>query len=240
MGFLLTVALFVVFMACVGFLYTEGMWGNAVRLVNVVTAALLATNFWEPLADGFEKAFGSSLTYVWDFVAIWALFIVFLLIFRVATKFVSKVQVRFLAIVNRVGSGVFAAWIGWVMVCFTLMTLHTAPLKEKFLFGGFKPGENMFVGLAPDQLWLGFMERMSKGPFSRSPPRVFDPNHKFIPTYAQRRAELEEHVASSSKGIMVSASGAPARMGSGSSGGGSSGGGSSGDTSNGDESSEGP
>jgi len=218
---MLTFALIVVFMACVGFLYTEGMWGNALRLINVVTAALLATSLWEPLAGFLEGSISKRFSYFWDFIALWVLFIFFLLVFRLATKFASKVNVKFLGLANRIGGAVFAVWIGWVMVCFTLMTLHTAPLKANFLFGGFKyeDEERMFFELAPDRLWLGYMERMSKGPFSRSTPRVFDEEHKFIPKYGARRSAWHEHQSTSSKGvlgILVPASDVPERMGGGS------------------------
>lgn len=222
---MLTFILIVIFMACVGFLYTEGMWGNALRLINVVTAALLATNFWEPLAGLLEGSVSKPMSYFWDFIALWGLFIFFLLIFRLATKSASTVKVKFMGLANRIGGGVFAAWIGWVMVCFTLMTLHTAPLKERFLFGGFQPGERMFLGLAPDQLWLGYMERMSKGPFSRSTPRVFNAEHEFIPKYTARRAAWEEHQSTSSKGvfgILVPAGEVPTRTGGATGGGGGS------------------
>src|SRR3990170_4100638 len=214
MSFLLPFLLLVVFMACVGLLYTEGMWGNAIHLINVVTAALLATNFWEPLARFLEENVNGSFTYFWDFIALWALFCTFLIIFRTLTGFASRVKVKFLGIVNRAGSGFLAACVGWVMVCFTTMTLHTAPLKRDFLFGGFRPGEKMFVGMAPDQQWLSFVEGRSRGSFSRSaseedlqenryPPGpnaserqqklcVFDGNHEFIPKYAARRASLDK------------------------------------------------
>jgi uncharacterized membrane protein required for colicin V production len=224
MSFLLPVALFVVFIACVAFLYTEGMWGNALRLINVVTAALLATNYFEPLANFLEGSISKGLSYFWDFVSLWVLFIVFLLIFRTVTKFASGVRVKFLGLADRIGGVAFAVWTGWVMVCFTTMTLHTAPLKRDFLFGGFKPGENMFVGTAPDQLWLGYMERLSKGPFARSTPQVFDPDHEFIPKYAARREKVDEHFSSGSGGLLVSPSDVPERMGGGSGGGGSGGG----------------
>ena len=37
----------VVMAACVGFLSRDGLWSNAIRLVNVVLAGLLAMNFYE-------------------------------------------------------------------------------------------------------------------------------------------------------------------------------------------------
>jgi len=213
MSFLFPVVLLLIFGACLGFLYTEGMWGNAIRLINVIFAALLATNFWEPLARMLENNVSASFSYFWDFLALWGLFCVFLVVFRIATGFASKVKVRFKGIVDRIGAGAFAALLGWVMVCFVTMTLHTAPLAPRFLFGGFKPGEKMFIGLAPDQQWLAFTEWMSKGSFSRWQPRVFDPNHEFIPKYEERRTNLDKHLESAAgvRDILVSAGSVPAR-----------------------------
>jgi len=195
----LTLVLIVIFFACVACLYTEGIWGNAIRLINVMTSALLATAFWEPVAtwlDGWD----SSFTYVWDFLSLWGIFVVFMIVFRMATDFLSKVKVRFLTIADRIGSTILAAWIGWVMVCFTLMTLHTAPLARNFMWDGFQPEQQMFFGLAPDRKWLAFTQKMSLGSFCRSGTEkgtnettVFDPGAEFMPKYATRRARLESH-----------------------------------------------
>lgn len=197
-----TLLLFVIFFACVACLYTEGIWGNAIRLINVVTAALLATNFWEPVATWLDYK-QPSYTYVWDFLVLWGLFGIFMIVFRVGTDLLSRVKVRFLKIVDRIGSAVLACWIGWVMVCFTTMTLHTAPLARNFLFEGFQPEQRMFVmGLAPDRQWLGFVQKMSRGAFCRSATEqqqksekyVFDPKGEFMPKYTTRRSNLETHV----------------------------------------------
>ena len=165
---ILPLLMIVILFACVATCYAEGMWSNAVRLVNIITAALLATNFFEPLA-GWLDAWQPSYTYLWDFLSLWGLFCVFLLIFRELTDRISRVKVRFLKIADRIGSGVFSVWIGWVMVCFTLMTLHTAPLGRNFLFGGFSSDSDqpmMVVG--PDKLWLDFTRKMSTGAFAGS------------------------------------------------------------------------
>ena len=47
---ILPLLMFVILFAIVAACFGEGMWSNAVRLVNVVTAGLLATNFFEPVA----------------------------------------------------------------------------------------------------------------------------------------------------------------------------------------------
>lgn len=191
MTFLLPLILFVILFATMALLYNEGMWSNAIRLINVVTAALLATNFFEPVARALD-GMNSTFTFFWDFIALWGVFIVSSVIFRLLTGAASKVKVRFLKIADQIGGPIFALWVGWMLVSFTLMTLHTAPLSRNFMFGGFRPGENMFLGMAPDQQWLGFVQQVSKGSLSRGTPVVFDPGGKFIANYASRRSELQQ------------------------------------------------
>lgn len=222
MTFILPAILALIIFICMAFLYNAGMWNNAIRLINVVTAALLATNYFEPLAKWLDSMV-PSLTYLFDFFSLWLLFIIFMVIFQTLTSSASKVKVRFLTIADRIGGGLFALWIGWVMVCFTLMTLHTAPLSRNFLFGGFTPGENMFLGMAPDQMWLAFMQRQSKGSFSRSigneeqvkygkelDSAVFDPDGRFIAKYAERRGGLEKNIEGG-KGICPDTGSVPSR-----------------------------
>jgi len=200
MTWILPLLMFLIVFACVATLYTEGMWSNAISLINVVTAALLATNFFEPVARWLE-GMQASYTYVWDFLALWGLFGLFMIVLRALTDQLSKVRVRFLKIADRIGSGLLSVWIGWVMVCFTMMTLHTAPLARNFLFEGFQPENKMIFSLAPDRQWLGFTQKMSMGAYSQSATPaereryVFDPTGSFMPKYATRRANLEGHIA---------------------------------------------
>jgi hypothetical protein len=197
----LTLLYIVIFAACLGLLYNEGMWNNGLRLINVVTAALLATNFYEPAATWLDR-FQPSLSYLCDFLALWVLFGLFASVFRALTDEVSKVKVRFLNIADRIGSVFFAICIAWVLICFAAMTLHTAPLSREFLFGSFKPEQRQLMGLAPDRQWLGFMQRVSRGQFSRSAtPKqqqeetfVFDPHADFLLKHASRRTKLENQM----------------------------------------------
>jgi hypothetical protein len=212
---MLTLFLLLIFAACIGLLYTEGMWSNAIRLVNVVTAGLLATSYFEATA-GMLEGMMPSYTYVCDFLAVWLLFALFMVVFRLLTDTISRVKVRFLGLADRIGSVFFAVLVGWVMMCFTGMTLHTAPLARSFM-GGYSPESRMFLGLAPDRQWLAFVQRVSLGQFSRGMSeedrkknlygqregdkdwekklRVFDRNSEFLPKYATRRARLEAHMA---------------------------------------------
>jgi hypothetical protein len=160
--------LFLLFALCVAFLLREGMWSNAVRLVNMITAGLLAMNFFEPVAKMLDDQVDATYTYFWDFVSLWVLFALFLLILRLLTDTISRVRVRFLNAADRTGGIIFAVCCGWFMVCFTTATLHTAPLARNFLYGGFKvPPERNFFGLAPDWQWVGFVRYVSGGVYSR-------------------------------------------------------------------------
>jgi len=190
---ILPLLMLVILFACVAMCYAEGMWSNAVRLINTVTAALLATSLYEPLARWLEGMM-PSYTYLWDFISLWVLFGAFNIVFRELTSALSKVKVRFLKIADRIGSGVFAFLVGCVLVSFTMMTLHAAPLGKTFLFGGFQPDQRMLGGTAPDRQWLGFMERISTGAYARTDVRRFTSTNEFIQKYAARREQLEKNV----------------------------------------------
>ncbi len=189
--------------ACAAMLYNDGMWSNSIRLINTIMAGLLAMNFFEPVADWLEGQ-APAYTYFWDFIALWGLFIIFSLIFRLITDRLSQVKVKFLKIADQIGSGVLALWVGWVMVCFTLMSLNTAPLARNCLGGSFssKTEDRMFLGFAPDRQWLGFTQKMSQDAYARSASdaewkaekTIFDPRGEFLPKYATRRANLESNV----------------------------------------------
>jgi uncharacterized membrane protein required for colicin V production len=212
--YLLPFFMFIVMLACIGWCYPDGLWSNAIRLVNTVTAALVATNFFEPVARWLDSV-GSSYTYLWDFLALWGLFALTTVVLRALTDSISRVKVKFLKLADRIGSGILSIWIGWVMVCFTMATLHTAPLSRNFLFNGFQPKSRMIMGLAPDRLWLGFMQQESRGPFCRTASDnevanktyeatgaepdaklcIFDRNSgNFIAKYATRRKLLEDYI----------------------------------------------
>jgi uncharacterized membrane protein required for colicin V production len=196
MATIFPVTMLLILFAVVATCFSEGIWSNAVRLVNVVMAGLLAMNFFEPLArwlDDWDK----SYTYLWDFLALWGLFAIFVLIFREITDRVSRVKVRFLKVADRVGGVLLSVIVGWVVVCFTMTTLHTAPLGRNFMWEAFSSDtqERMLFGTGPDRQWLGFTRNLSTAAFSRTGEfNEFDPKNDFMQKYATRRSQLEEHI----------------------------------------------
>jgi hypothetical protein len=197
MDMLLLVPVLGILAACVGFFGREGLWNNAIRLLNVILAGLLATNFFEPVARLLDDLL-PSCTFFWDFLSLWLLFAGIMAVLRLLTDQASKFRVRFPTIFDRVGSWALASCIGWVMVCFSFMTLHTAPLPRNFLYGAFQPEQRMVLGLAPDRMWLGFARYESWGPFCGGATRedIFDPQPDdpklgFRNKYATRREDFE-------------------------------------------------
>jgi hypothetical protein len=80
------------------------------------------------------------------------------------------VKVKFLTLLDRIGSALFGMLTGLALLCFLAMTLHTAPLAEKFFGGAFDYTQGIMFGMSPDRMWCGYMQTVSGGAFAQSPP----------------------------------------------------------------------
>ena len=127
---------FVILIVCLAMMMSEGLWSNAISAINVTLAAMVATNWYEILAD-YLNSQAPSYTYVWDFLMLWALFALSFTVFRAFTDQISKHRVRFKMPVEIAGRIIFALLTGWIFICFTNMTLHTAPLARTAFRGSF-------------------------------------------------------------------------------------------------------
>ena len=194
--------------ACAGFLFQDGIWGNCLRLVNVLFAGLLTMNFYEPVARFLTKPgdYMASLKYddlhsftvFFDFLAFWICFVFFAAILIAVTGSISRVRVRFMQVAERAGGVVLSLIIGWVMSGIVLVSLHLAPLCEYPFLGCFQPQSNMFLAmLAPDREWLGFTRYQSKFGYSRPYAGSEFPDsgdQNFIDKHWKRRIEIERYV----------------------------------------------
>jgi hypothetical protein len=174
------------------------LWSNTISLINVITAGLIAMNYFAPLADFFDKQWPQG-TYVWDFFSIWLIFIISVSILRAATDYMSRVKVRLFPPVDRFGGMLMACWVSWIVMGFATMTLHTAPLARNFLDGSFQKtptSRNFFGFLAPDHVWLGWVHRESMGPLCRLRDVVpFDARGDFILRYGERREAFDQQIS---------------------------------------------
>ncbi len=185
--------LILVWIVCIAMLWNEGMWNNCITFINVLFAALLAMNFWEPAADFMESKM-ASYTYVLDFLAMWFVFFIAYILLRAFTDLLSGTRIKFQKPIETAGSIIAVILTGWVMVCFTLTTLHTAPLARTAIRGSFQaePMSNNFLGQAPDRMWLGYVQHRSQNALSNPTPVVFDERAEYIFKYGGRREMLSK------------------------------------------------
>jgi hypothetical protein len=186
---MLTLVLLLIFLIVVGLLWLQGLWSNAITLINTTLAAMVALNYFEPVANLLDKQF-PSYTYLWDFLALWGLFALTFGVLRLATDMLSRRRVTFEFWTEMVGRSVLAIWVAWIFIGFTCATLHTAPLDANFMGFQQKYDSGNFLGMSPGKQWLGFMQSRSQGALSRGTPRVFDQKSDFILKYHQRRVDF--------------------------------------------------
>lgn len=197
-GLILSLLLLVILAVATALLTLGGLWRALVAFFNVLTAACIATAWYETLA-GFLDKYLASYTYLLDFLAIWLIFTVVFSLLRAATDRFAPHKVQFPQLVDWIGGGVVSFLTAWVLVAFTAASLHTAPVPRDVIQP--TPETKMFFGLAPDRKWLAWVRNSSlSGPFSRGEPHVFDKDGDFILRYADRRLKLEQ-----SEGLRVSA-----------------------------------
>ena len=192
--------LVLVFLAIALVLAREGLWSGLVMLLNIIAAATFATAWYERLA-GFLDAKMPSYTYLIDFLCLWGIFAVVLLVMRLITDRVSTTKVKFLRQVELVGGPIVAVITAWVMVCFAAASLHTAAVPRALVQP--TPESRMFFGFAPDRKWLAWVRFATQsGPFAypEESAIVFDKDGDFILRYADRRLKLEQ-----SEGLRVNA-----------------------------------
>lgn len=185
----LNLVLLGLFVAVTFALWREGLWSSAVMLLNILAAATFATAWYESVVAFLVKRGMASYDYLLDFVCIWGLFAILLLVLREVSDRISRTKVRFRKPVELFASPVVAAAAAWIVVCFTSATLHTAAVPRDMIQA--TPEARMFFGLSPDRRWLQWVRGSTlRGPFRR-PEYAFDERADFIIRYATRRKQLE-------------------------------------------------
>jgi hypothetical protein len=187
---MLTLVLLLIFLLIVGLLWLQGLWSNAITLINTTLSAIVALNYFEKvatLAAGQE----ASYNYLWDFIALWGLFALTFGLLRLATDLLSRRRVVFEFWTEMVGRSLLAIWVAWIFIGFTCVTLHTAPLDRHPM--GFQEtyDSGNFLGMSPGKQWLGFMQSRSTGALKGGSGGEFDANSEFILKYYQRRWDFE-------------------------------------------------
>ena len=181
-----------------------GLWSNLITLVNLLLASMLASVCFEPVSLKL-LSMNSSYRYLYDFIAVWLVFLLAFVVFRGVTDFLSGYRLKFDPITELVGRSVLSIWIAGVFVCFAFFTLQMAPLKPSVYAENVPKSE---MGTIPDRLWLSFIQSRSRGALSAPKEtnflfegydlndhredveldaRVFDPRAEFLQHYSLKR-----------------------------------------------------
>ena len=184
-------------------LMSEGLWGAALMFFNVLFAALISFNFYEPLAQLIIDQVGNATVSSFaDSLSMMLLFIVSLLLLRLATESVSPAMVRFPTPLYHLGRVIFALGGAMIMMGMLLLGYQAAPVQKKILgVWDFKHKVfNMENFGRFDRDFLAFFQYTSgytfadngKGdpdPAKEFParPRLFDPRAEWLLVHQQAR-----------------------------------------------------
>ncbi len=155
--------LLLVFAATLWLVAGEGPWGAGLVFLCTLFSALLAMNFFEPLANLLADQVPSLAPYA-DLISLVGLFAGLVFLFRAGVDAISATTVEVDGRLYHLGRWGFGALTGYLTMAFLLTALHTAPLPRKFI--GFRPErKNLFNMAAPDMQWLGFTQHVSEKVF---------------------------------------------------------------------------
>ncbi len=198
--------LFLIFAGVAAGLWFHGTWSNALTIPSIILAGIVATNFFEPVASFLVGQYPGA-TYLYDFIALWAIFVLVFAILRGITESMAEDWIPFQFPVEMTLRTITALVASWIFVCFTAFTLHTAPLNAENPLGAWsQPMESSFLGMSPDRQWAAFAFSRSRGALSRGAfeasmlhpedsaanTQVFDSQGDFIYKYHQRRVSFSK------------------------------------------------
>jgi hypothetical protein len=137
-------------------LISEGLWGAALMFFNILFSALIAFNFYEPLAGLLAENVAPTAGYA-DTTCLIGLFVISLVVLRLTTESIAPAMVRFPVPVFHAGRIVFALGGSLITMAVLILAFETSPVDKK-IFGvidyKFKPP----FGMALDRQWLAFFQ----------------------------------------------------------------------------------
>jgi hypothetical protein len=198
---MLFLVLLLVFAGVAAAIWFQGFWSGTIAFMNLLFAAMIATNLFEPISTMVESFGAASYTFLLDFIVLWFLFGAVYATLRGITDLISRTQVKFELPIEMGGRSLMAVLCGWLMTCFVAFSLHMAPLNAENPLGAWAtPNSKSFLMTSPDRLWMRFMFDRSRGAFARGNfsgsahpsdealnVEAFDPRGEFALKYHERR-----------------------------------------------------
>ena len=173
----------------------EGLWSNAIALVNIIVSGLVGFGFYSPIVKYLdEEVTEGQHTYWLDFCVMWALFAVTMVVCRTAAGAASKTRMRFKNPIDPIGGPLAGFIAAWVLAAFTLATLHVSPMPKDAFSGKLMYNDAASEPLvtAPDAAWLRFVERVSQPTALGSGSTEGFSANAFVSIYQDRREKFEK------------------------------------------------
>ena len=128
---LLLVLLGFLFFAAVAMCINEGLWNNTILLLCVLISGLASSVIGVPAgAMIFEKSgFADANAWYLIFAGMWAVFALTLLVLRIVVDKASKIRVRFLPLVDKIGGILMGLTVALMLTSFAAFTLLYGPVK---------------------------------------------------------------------------------------------------------------
>lgn len=127
----LLVALGFMFFAGVAMTINEGLWSNTIALLCILISGCASVAAGVPLGVMILDQIGLDAANAWYcvFAGMWGVFVLSLLVLRIATDRASQVRVRFLPIVDKIGGILMGLFVATMLTSFAANTLLGAPIK---------------------------------------------------------------------------------------------------------------
>src|SRR5262245_34006970 len=154
----------IILFAATAMMVREGLWSNSISLINIIVSGLIAFGCYAPLTIFLDERTGGQYTYLLDFIVIWFLYVVSMVICRALTRAASKTRMRFKHPIDPVGGPVLGFLAAWVLASIVMASLHTAPMGKDAFGGGLVKSadvESASVVWSPDAAWLRFVQKMT-------------------------------------------------------------------------------
>jgi hypothetical protein len=180
-------------------MFRGGLLQGLMQYFNVLLAASFATAWYETLA-AYLELYLADYTYFLDAVAMWATFAVILVTLVTVTSVIFKTKVLFAPPVELAGRILIGLLTGWVVVEFTALSIHTAPLRNDIV--PMPEERSMLFGLKPDRCWLWWVRGSSRnGPFA-IPDEPFDKSEPDDPfNFFKRHEERRQTISQEESGV---------------------------------------
>ena len=172
----------------------EGLWSNAITLINIIISGLVAFGFYMPLVIYLDEMTDGRHTYWLDFAVIWALYCAAMVVARALTAAASKTRLRFKNPIDPVGGPIMGVIAAWTLAAFATATLHTAPMPKDAFSAKLNHPDVYSASMlgTPDAAWLRFVERMSQPSALGAATTERFSAKAFVKIYGDRREKFEK------------------------------------------------